>query len=168
MASDGSLPQQGSKKKKNSRSKKVVEAPTPDTSELRADIEELTTSGYSALLKGDCTEALDFFKKAFKASLKLKETRVQRACAFNVGAAYVEAGKPQKGLDFLKRAQPGERGDRVADLQFNLGAAHEALKEPAQAAVHYLQAAQLYGSQGEGASEGDACMKLAHCHLLVQ
>ncbi|KAJ8287967.1 hypothetical protein COCON_G00006260 [Conger conger] len=98
----------------------------------------------------------------------LKEPGVQRACAFNVGAAYVEAGKPQKGLDFLKRAEPGERGERVADLQFNLGAAHEALEEPGRAAGHYLQAAQLYRSQGEGGSEGDACMKLAHCHLLTQ
>ena len=93
---------------------------------------------------------------------------MQRACAFNVGAAYVEAGKPQKGLDFLKRAEPGERGERVADFQFNLGAAREALLEPAQAAGHYLQAAQLYRSQGEGGSEGDACMKLAHCHILTQ
>ncbi|KAJ8354658.1 hypothetical protein SKAU_G00222250 [Synaphobranchus kaupii] len=154
------------KKKKNSHSKKAGEA--PELLAIQADIEGLTGSGNSALLKGDCTEALGFFKKAFKASLELKETRVQRACAFNVGAAYVEAGKPQKGLDFLKRAQPDERGERVADLQFNLGVAREALKEPAQAAGHYLQAAQLYRSQGEGGSEGDACMKLAHCHLLAQ
>ncbi|XP_035235207.1 tetratricopeptide repeat protein 24 [Anguilla anguilla] len=167
MASDGSSTQQcRKKKKKNSSSKKVDEA--PEVLEIQADIEGLTASGNSALLRGDCTEALGFFKKAFKASLELQETRVQRACAFNVGAAYVEAGKPQKGLDFLKRAQPGERGERVADLQFNLGAAHEALKEPAHAAAHYLQAAQLYRSQGEGGSEGDACMKLARCHLLAQ
>ncbi|XP_036394578.1 tetratricopeptide repeat protein 24 [Megalops cyprinoides] len=166
MASDGSPPRQRPKKKKDSRPKKGAEA--PEVLEVQADIEGLTASGHSALLKGDCTEALGFFKKAFKASLELKETRAQRACAFNLGAAYVEAGKPQKGLDFLKRAQPGEKKERVADLQFNLGAAHEAMKEPAQAAVHYLQAAQLYRSQGDGGSEGDACMKLAHCHLLVQ
>ncbi|KAI4892213.1 hypothetical protein NFI96_003994 [Prochilodus magdalenae] len=96
---------------------------------------------------------------------QLKETKVQRACAFNLGAAYVEAGKPQKGLDFLSRAEPGERGERVADLQFNLAAAHEALKDHAQAVRHYLQAAQLYRSQGDGSSEGDTCIKLAHCHL---
>lgn len=96
---------------------------------------------------------------------QLKDTKVQRACAFNLGAAYVEAGKPQKGLDFLSQAEPGERGERVADLQFNLAAAHEALEDHAQAARHYLQAAQLYRSQGDGGSEGDTCIRLATCFL---
>lgn len=93
---------------------------------------------------------------------------MQRACAFNLGAAYVEAGKPQKGLDFLRRAQPGERGERVADLQFNLAVAHQALRETGKAAGYYLQAAQLYRSQGDGATEGDTCMKMALCHLRLQ
>lgn len=80
----------------------------------------------------------------------------------------MEAGKPQKGLEFLTRAQPGERGERVADLQFNLGVARDVLGELGQATGHYLQAAQLYRSQGDGASEGDTCMKMARCHLLLQ
>ncbi|KAJ8290074.1 hypothetical protein GJAV_G00008430 [Gymnothorax javanicus] len=167
MASDGSSTQQDCKKKNKNRHSKSVDE-TPELLEIQSNIEGLTASGNRALHKGDSTEALNFFKKAFKASLELKETRVQRACAFNVGAAYVEVGKPEKGLDFLKRAQPGERGERVADLQYNLGAAHEALKNPEAAAGHYLQAAQLYRSQGDGGSEGDACMKLAHCHQLTQ
>lgn len=100
--------------------------------------------------------------------LQIKETKVHRACAFNLGAAYVEAGKPQKGLEFLRKAQPGERRERVADLQYNLGVAHEALGDQAQAAGHYLQAAQLYRSQGDGSSEGDTCMKLARCHLRMK
>lgn len=93
---------------------------------------------------------------------------MQRACAFNLGAAYVEAGKAQKGLNFLRWAQPSERGERVADLQFNLAVAHESLGEAGRAAGHYLQAAQLYRSQGDGASEGDTCMKMADCHILLQ
>ena len=80
----------------------------------------------------------------------------------------MEAGKALKGLDFLKRAQPGERGERIADLQFNLAVAHEPLGNHSQAAVHCLQAAQLYRSQGDGASEGDSCMKMSHCHLLLK
>lgn len=77
----------------------------------------------------------------------------------------MEAGEPQKGLDVLSRAQPGERGERIADLQFNLATAHEALGEQTQAARHYLQAAQLYRSQGAAAAEGDTCVRLARCHL---
>lgn len=96
---------------------------------------------------------------------QLKKTKVQRACAFNLGAAYVEAGKPQKGLEFLSQAEPCERGERVADLQFNRAAAHDALDDHVQAVRHYQQAAQLYRSQGDGSSEGDTCIRLAHCHL---
>lgn len=100
-----------------------------------------------------------------RALLQLREKRLQRTCALNLGAAYVEAGEPQKGLDVLSRAQPGERGERIADLQFNLATAHEALGEQTQAARHYLQAAQLYRSQGAAAAEGDTCVRLARCHL---
>lgn len=104
-------------------------------------------------------------KKFFFLLFQLKETKVQRACAFNLGAAYVEAGKPQKGLEFLSQAERSERGERVADLQFNLAAAHEALDDHEQAVRHYQQAAQLYRSQGDGSSEGDTCIRLAHCRL---
>ncbi|KTF77063.1 hypothetical protein cypCar_00037455 [Cyprinus carpio] len=97
---------------------------------------------------------------------QLREKRLQRRCAFNLGAAYVETGEPQKGLDVLSRTQPGERGERIADLQFNLATAHEALGDRTQAAIHYLQAAQLYRSQGDAGAEGDTCVRLAHCHLL--
>ncbi|KAG9276666.1 tetratricopeptide repeat protein 24 isoform X1 [Astyanax mexicanus] len=163
MASDGS-PSRDSKKKKKKSSKKGKSEDAEDA-EVRVDIESLTACGHSALQRGDCAEALEYFKKAFKAAAKLKETKVQRACAFNLGAAYVEAGKPQKGLDFLSRAETGERGERVADLQFNLAAAHETLENHSQASRHYLQAAQLYRSQGDGGSEGDTCLRLARCHL---
>ena len=78
MASDESSNQQGrKKKKKNSHSEKVDEA--PELLEIRADIEGLTASGNSALLKGDCTEALAFFKKAFRASLEVMSLEVHIA-----------------------------------------------------------------------------------------
>ncbi|XP_066538525.1 tetratricopeptide repeat protein 24 isoform X2 [Hoplias malabaricus] len=163
MASDGS-PSRDTQKKKKKSSKKGNSEDLEDGG-IQVDIERLTACGHNALQQGDYSEALENFKKAFKASMSLKETKVQRACAFNLGAAYVEAGKPQKGLDFLSRAEPGERGERMADLQFNLAAAYEALEDHAQAARHYLQAAQLYRSQGDGSSEGDTCIRLAHCHL---
>ncbi|XP_067093436.1 tetratricopeptide repeat protein 24 [Osmerus mordax] len=168
MASDSSPSQEGKKRKKKSDRAVKCKDNGAGIATVHVDIDELTASGHSALQGGNCEEALSCFKKAFKASIELKETRVQRVCAFNLGAAYVEAGKPQKGLEFLTRAQPGERGERVADLQFNLGVARDVLGELGQATGHYLQAAQLYRSQGDGASEGDTCMKMARCHFLLQ
>ncbi|XP_030638985.1 tetratricopeptide repeat protein 24 [Chanos chanos] len=165
MATDSCQPQPGRKRKTKTSGDIKSKDGTPDESQGQVEIENLTASGHKALQKGDCAEALDCFKKAFKGATKLKKTKVQQACALNLGAAYVEAGKPQKGLDFLSRAQPGERGERMADLQFNLAVAHEALEDYTSAAKHYLQAAQLYRSQGDGCSEGDTCMKLARCYL---
>ncbi|KAL0984872.1 hypothetical protein UPYG_G00149780 [Umbra pygmaea] len=168
MASNSSPTHEGRKRKKKSDSNIKCKDKQSEDLEVQVAIEELTATGHIALKRGDCEKALICFKKAFKASIELKETRVQRACAFNLGAAYVEAGKPDKGLEFLKRAQPGERGERVADFQFNLAVAHEALGNHSKAVGHYLQASQLYRSQGDGAGEGDTCMKMSHCHLLLK
>lgn len=99
---------------------------------------------------------------------QLQDSRVLRACSFNLGAAYVEAGQPEKGLDFLRRAQPGPKANRLPDLQFNLALAHNALGQSQEAAVYFLQAAQLYRSQGDGGNEGDACMEMSRCYSRVQ
>ncbi|XP_041094835.1 tetratricopeptide repeat protein 24-like isoform X2 [Polyodon spathula] len=144
-----------------------------DPLQLQADIEALTSAGHQALRGRDTVEALACFKKAFLTSLQLKEAHIQRACAFNLGAAYVEAGKPEKGLDFLQRSQPpGEAGEEVgekwADLHFNLGAAHDALGQHATAAEHYRQAAEQYGSREGGRSEAEARMKLGYCNLQMK
>ncbi|XP_062847756.1 tetratricopeptide repeat protein 24 [Trichomycterus rosablanca] len=161
MAPDGSPSQDLQRTKK-----KTIRKENEDVKdEVQVNIEKLTTSGHGALKRGDSTKALDYFKRAYRTAVKLGDSKVQRVCAFNLGAAYVEAGKPQKGLDLLSQAEPGERGERVADLQFNLAAAHQALKDYVPAVRHYQRAAQLYRSQGDGTSEGDACVRLARCHL---
>ncbi|KAF1388584.1 hypothetical protein PFLUV_G00091810 [Perca fluviatilis] len=95
---------------------------------------------------------------------ELQDSRVVGACSFNLGAAYVEAEQPEKGLDFLRQAQPGPKADRLPDLQFNLALAHNALGQRREAAAYFLQAAQLYRSQGDGRSEGDACMEMSRCY----
>ncbi|KAG7335957.1 hypothetical protein KOW79_000650 [Hemibagrus wyckioides] len=165
MASDGSQSQDPQKKKKKTSKKGKGEDVKDTEVQVEVQVERLTACGHNALQQGDRLKALEYFKKAFKAAVTLNKNKVQRACAFNLGAAYVEAGKPQKGLDFLSQAETGERGERVADLQFNLAAAHEALDDHIQAVRHYQQAAHLYRSQGDGSSEGDTCIRLAHCHL---
>ncbi|XP_004572213.2 tetratricopeptide repeat protein 24 isoform X3 [Maylandia zebra] len=129
-----------------------------------ADIEELTSSGNKALQEGRPQEALRYFRDALKAAEQLQDSRVLRACSFNLGAAYVEVGRPRKGLDFLRHAQPGPKADRLPDLQFNLALAHDALGQSREATTYFLQAAQLYRSQGDGCSEGDACVEMSRCY----
>lgn len=80
----------------------------------------------------------------------------------------MEAGRPQRALDLLQKAAPGPKADRIADLQFNLALAHNALGQSQVAAAYFLQAAQLYRSQGAGGSEGDACMEMGRCYARAQ
>ncbi|KAK2909598.1 hypothetical protein Q8A73_007313 [Channa argus] len=128
------------------------------------DIEELTSAGHRALKDGRIKDALSCFKDALKTAEELQDSRVFRACSFNLGAAYVEAGHPQKGLNFLQQAELGPKADRIPDIQFNLALAHSALGQSQVATAHFLQAANLYRSQGAGRSEGDACMEMGHCY----
>ncbi|KAI7806109.1 putative tetratricopeptide repeat protein 24 [Triplophysa rosa] len=165
MASDGSPVRDAREKQK--KKKKAGKSRTDET-DTQVEIQRLTEDGHAALQTGDKTAALQCFKNALKAATKLRESRLQRTCAFNLGAAYVEAGRPQKGLDLLSGSQSGERGERIADLQHNLATAHEALGDHTRAVRHYLQAAQLYRSQGDAYAEGDTCVRLARCHLKRQ
>ncbi|TDH11132.1 hypothetical protein EPR50_G00057680 [Perca flavescens] len=132
------------------------------------DIEELTSAGHRALQDGRSEHALSCFNSALKAAAQLQDSRVLGACSFNLGAAYVEAEQPEKGLDLLRQAQPGPKADRLPDLQFNLALAHNALGQRREAAAYFLQAAQLYRSQGDGRSEGDACMEMSRCYSTDQ
>ncbi|XP_058863751.1 tetratricopeptide repeat protein 24-like isoform X2 [Acipenser ruthenus] len=165
--------ERGSRGSRRDRREERGDSTARDPLQLQADIEALTAAGHRALLGRDTVEALACFKKAFLTSLQVKEAQVQRACAFNLGAAYVEVGKPEKGLGFLQRSQPpGEGGEGVgekrADLHFNLGAAHDALGQHTTAAEHYRQAAEQYGSREGGRSEAEARMKLGNCHLQMK
>ncbi|XP_069032253.1 tetratricopeptide repeat protein 24 [Embiotoca jacksoni] len=161
MASDASPPGKEEVKVRKRRSRREVQRKA-------ADIEGSTSAGHKALQEGRPEDALSCFKDAVKAAAQLQDSRVLRACSFNLGAAYVEAGRPQKGLDFLRQAQPGPKADRIPDLQFNLALAHNALGQSKEASTFFLQAAQLYRSQGDGRSEGDACMEMSRCYSRTQ
>lgn len=166
MASDGSPVRDVHENQKKKKAVKIrTHRSDVEDTDTQVEIQRLTEDGHAALQTGDNTAAVQCFKNALKAATKLSEGRLQRSCAFNLGAAYVEAGRPQKGLDLLSRSQSGERGERIADLQYNLATAHEALRDWTRAARHYLQAAQLYRSQGDACAEGDTCVRLAQCHL---
>lgn len=94
-----------------------------------AEIKGLTRAGRRVLVLGDAQETVGCFRKALLLSRGTASPQLRRACAFSLGAAYVETGKPKRGLEFLLQSQPSERESRehLRDLYFNIGAAHEGL-----------------------------------------
>ncbi|XP_055521643.1 tetratricopeptide repeat protein 24 isoform X3 [Leucoraja erinacea] len=150
------------KKKKKRKRQPSTSQGDEERQEAQAEIEGLTKAGSLALAQEHPEEALASFKKAFLMSLDVGEQSVQRACAFNLGAAYVASGRPAKGLDFLLRSQPAEGDERQGDLYFNLGIAQEELGDLESAAEHYEQALAHYRTR-QPQGEADTCMKLASC-----
>ncbi|XP_061299834.1 tetratricopeptide repeat protein 24 [Pezoporus flaviventris] len=117
--------------------------------EPEARIQALTRAGHRALVLGAGQEAIGCFRKAFVLSRSMGSPQLRSACAFNLGAAYVETGKPKKGLRFLLRSQSslGGHGEPSPDLYFSIEAAREGLQDFPKALEHFGLAA--------GAADGD-------------
>ncbi|XP_004388672.1 tetratricopeptide repeat protein 24 [Trichechus manatus latirostris] len=131
-----------------------------------ASIQALTRAGHGALRAGRNHEALTSFQRAFLLASKApraKDTPVLRACAFNLGAAYVETGDPARGLELLLRARPEEKaqGGCCGDQCFNVALAYHALGDLPQALAWYHRALGHYQPQGD---QGEAQAKMGDCY----
>ncbi|EPQ08617.1 Tetratricopeptide repeat protein 24 [Myotis brandtii] len=130
-----------------------------------ASIQVLTRAGHRALLARQNHEALTSFQRAFLLASKAsreRDTPLLRACAFNLGAAYVETGDPARGLELLLRAQPEEKaqGRCHGDQCFNVALAYQALGNLPQALAWYHRALGHYqplGDQGQAQAKMGAC-----------
>lgn len=130
-----------------------------------ASIQALTRAGHGALLAGQSHEALTNFQRAFLLASEIpqsRDTSVLQACAFNLGAAYVETGDPATGLELLLRAQPEEKapGKCHGDQCFNVALAYHALGDLPQALAWYHRALGPYqplGDQGQAQAKMGAC-----------
>ncbi|NXM88464.1 TTC24 protein, partial [Oenanthe oenanthe] len=123
-------------------------------------IKGLTRAGQRALALGAGREALGCFRRALLLSRGTASPQLHRACAFNLGAAYVETGKPKKGLEFLLQSQPSEveSGDHLGSLYFSIGAAHEGLQD-------FPKALQC---SGHADGRAGTCVQMGCCYLGMQ
>ncbi|XP_006232850.1 tetratricopeptide repeat protein 24 isoform X1 [Rattus norvegicus] len=131
-----------------------------------AKIQSLTRAGHRALHAAQIQEALGSFQKAFLLASKAPSTRdspVLRACAFNLGAAYVETGDPATGLELLLRARPEEKsaGWCHGDQCFNVALAYHSLGDLTQALDWYCRALGHYQPQSY---HGEAQAKIGACY----
>ncbi|NXY88667.1 TTC24 protein, partial [Alcedo cyanopectus] len=129
-------------------------------------IEGLTRAGRRTLALGDAREALGCFRKALVLSGGTASPRLRRACAFNLGAAYVETGKPEKGLEFLLQSQPSEEESEElsGDFDFNLGAAHEGLRDFPKALERFGAAVERQGAEQAG-GRAETRVRMGCCYL---
>lgn len=125
-----------------------------------AEIEGLTQAGQQALGLQDVRGALACFRKAFLLSLGTTSPRLRRVCSFNLGAAYVEAGKPRKGLKFLLESQPVE-SEPLGGLYFNIGAAGEGLRD-------FPKALECFGQAAGPCRAGSQAVEMGCCYLGMQ
>ncbi|NXY17296.1 TTC24 protein, partial [Atrichornis clamosus] len=129
-------------------------------------IEGLTRAGHRALALGAGREAVGCFRKALLFSRDAVSPQLQRACAFNLGAAYVETGKPRKGLEFLLQSQPsdGESGEHLGNLYFNIRAAHEGLQDFPKA-LECFSKATSHNSAAQAGGRAGTRVQMGCCYL---
>ncbi|XP_066193871.1 tetratricopeptide repeat protein 24 [Sylvia atricapilla] len=156
---------------KKSWKKKKVKAETREAAQDRGDetagrvdaIQGFTQAGHQALALGAGREAVGFFRKALLLSRDTVSPQLHRACAFNLGAAYVETGKPKKGLEFLLQSQPSEMEsrDHLGSLCFSVGAAHEGLQDFPKA----LESFEKVAGAAQAGGRAGTCVQMGCCYL---
>ncbi|KAG8575842.1 hypothetical protein GDO81_009684 [Engystomops pustulosus] len=132
----------------------------------QSKILSLCKDGSELLNQDDINGALKTFKKAFILSCNIPEGKLQKACLFNLGAAYICVGKPKKALKCLVKSRINGMEERDGDLYFNIGAAYDEMKEYGKAVRFYERAINEYGYE-ELKSIADALIKLGYCFVMI-
>ncbi|XP_076105464.1 uncharacterized protein LOC143073654 isoform X4 [Mytilus galloprovincialis] len=111
------------------------------------EVEKYSKQGTELLQNGHLTSAVKAFKYAYKYAGDLDDEYMERACAFNLGAAYIAMGQGEKGLNVLQQAIPSEDrrdGRSNGDLFFNLGLGYETTKNIQEAIRYFNKALEEY------------------------
>lgn len=132
------------------------------------DVEKYSKIGTQDLQTGQLDQALRALKYAYKRSHELEDGFTERACAFNLGAAYIAMGQPKQGLEILHKAVPPENkreGKSNGDLYFNFGLGYEGLGNYEDAARNYTKALEEYRAEGDNSEmEIETLEKLAQIY----
>ncbi|XP_066424052.1 tetratricopeptide repeat protein 24, partial [Molothrus aeneus] len=155
-----------SQKKKKAEARAAAQEGGDEAAGRVGAIESLTRAGHRALALGAGREAVGCFRKALLLSRDTVSPQLHRACAFNLGAAYVETGKPRKGFEFLLQSQPSEveSGDHSGSLYFSVGAAHEGLQDFPKALECFEKVSRHAGAAQAGSRAG-TCVQMGCCYL---
>lgn len=133
------------------------------------EVEKYSKQGTELLQSGHLTGAVKAFKYAYKFAGDLDDEYMERACAFNLGAAYIAMGQGEKGLNVLNHAIPTEDrkdGRSNGDLYFNFGLGYESTKNFPEAIRAFNKALGEYRCERDNLSmEIETLLKLAVlCH----
>ncbi|XP_054858362.1 tetratricopeptide repeat protein 24-like isoform X2 [Eublepharis macularius] len=128
----------------------------------QTEIQRLLKAGIKLFHDNEDLQALAIFKKAYLLSSHLREPLTQARCLFNLGAAYIATGKPQKGLKCTWKAKKMGAAEKDGDFSFNIAAAYDNMRQYAKAAEFYGKAVSEYESS-KAPSAADALVKLAYC-----
>ncbi|XP_058716205.1 tetratricopeptide repeat protein 24 [Poecile atricapillus] len=155
------------KKKKEKAEAREAQEGGDEAVERVGAIEGLTRAGHRALALGAGREAVGCFRKALLLSRDTASPQLHQACAFNLGAAYVETGKPKKGLEFLLQSQPSEAESRghLGSLYFSVGAAHEGLQDFPEALERFEKVAGQAGAAVQAGGRAGTCVQMGCCYL---
>ncbi|XP_033749635.1 uncharacterized protein LOC117334243 isoform X4 [Pecten maximus] len=133
------------------------------------DVERYSKQGTADLQVGHIDKALDAFKYAYKRSRDVDDGYTERACAFNLGAAYIAANQAKRGLDVLQQAVPPDNkkeGRSNGDLYFNFGLGFENLGNLEEAVRYYMKSYEEYKSERDNLQmEAESLEKLGNLQV---
>ncbi|XP_063435380.1 uncharacterized protein LOC134716353 isoform X5 [Mytilus trossulus] len=136
------------------------------------EVEKYSKQGTELLQSGHLTSAVKAFKYAYRYAGDLDDEYMERACAFNLGAAYIAMGQGEKGLNVLQQAVPSEDrrdGRSNGDLFFNLGLGYETTKNIQESIRYFNKALEEYRYERDNlAMEIETLNKLAILCTTVQ
>ncbi|XP_065672626.1 tetratricopeptide repeat protein 24 [Hydra vulgaris] len=131
-------------------------------------IQQLTELGHDSLKKGQTTQAIELFLKAYNQSKSVSNVFILQSCSFNLGACYIATGSPKNGLIYLKQIASFDniQPENYADLWYNIGIAHHALNDIDQAVEAYEKARKVYCDLKVLNLQAECESKLGTCYHL--
>ena len=119
----------------------------PTEFESKQKIGQLSYQGQQYIEHGTPGNAIDCFVNAYQLSRQVGDDQLERTCALNLGAAYIESGQAAEGLKFLHKATPPSEekdGTSNGDLYYNFALGHEAMKNFSESVKYYQLASREF------------------------